>query len=109
MSRKIYDNTGSNTCDSTCDDTCNLIYKAKNKDIEAFLKLTSKYHKIVYAIAYSRTNSPDSAKHLAHKVFIDAFRNIESINTEYSLMQLIFSLTKEICADTGKKPFNVVK
>lgn len=89
--------------------TYDLICKAKNKDIEAFLKLTSKYHKIVYTIAYGQTNNPESAKHLAHNVFISVFRKIESINTEYSLVQLIFSLTKEICIETGKKPFNVVK
>jgi len=86
-----------------------LIHKVKNRDIEAFLKLTSKYHKIVYTIAYNQTNNSDSAKHLTYKVFIGAFRKVESIDSEYSLIQLLFSLTKEICIKTGKEPCNIVE
>ncbi len=74
-----------------------LIYKAKNRDIGAFLKLMSKYYKIVYTIAYDKTGNEDGAETLAHEVFINTFREFSSINSEYSMIQLLFRLTNEIC------------
>ncbi len=91
-----------------------LICKAKDRDIDAFLKLMSKYYEIVYTITYNKTTDEDSAKSMAHEVFINAFREFNSIDGEYSMIQLLFKLTNEICIKaskkaSGKKARNIVK
>lgn len=86
-----------------------LIRKAKDRDIDAFLKLMSKYYKIVYNIAYDKTGDEDRAEIMALEVFINAYREFNSINSEYSMIQLLFRLINEICVKAGKKPCNIVK
>jgi RNA polymerase sigma-70 factor, ECF subfamily len=91
-----------------------LIYKMEKTDeqlIKQYLRgdekslefLVKRYLKSIYGFIYRRTGNFQDAEDTAQEVFLRAWRNLKSFNSEKSFKAWIFSIAKNACIDFLRK------
>jgi len=77
--------------------------KSGNDDREAFVTLTSRYQRKVFAIAYSFFRNKEDALDIVQETFLRVYQKINMFNTGKNFQNWILQITKNLCIDFYRK------
>lgn len=73
------------------------IFKAQAGDREAFGRLVTRYHDLVYGICYGMTAQAVDAEDLAHEAFVEAFLKLRTVREPERFAGWLRTLTLNVC------------
>ncbi len=77
--------------------------RALNGDNEAFEAIVKKYERLVYNIAYQKTNNPDDAADVTQEIFVKVWRSLSTFRGESSFSTWICRIAVNACVDYIRK------
>lgn len=75
----------------------------KGGDSDAFSQLVTLYGKRIYFAAYSFLHNVDDAADIAQEVFLRAYKNIGSFDTERPFYPWLYRIAKNLCINAAKR------
>lgn len=73
------------------------IFRAQSGDREAFGRLVTRYHDLVFGICYGMTSQTVDAEDLAHEAFVEAFLKLRALRDPERFAGWLRTLTLNVC------------
>lgn len=80
-----------------------LIAQAQRGSNEAFSRLVTLYGKKIYYAAYSFLHNVDDAADIVQEVFLRAYKNLATFDTERSFYPWLYRIARNLCINTVKR------